>query len=108
VQARVEAHIFVAFMGYCLVAALRKRLEPAAPGLSPAAVLEQLGAIKMVDVCLPTSDGRWLIMPRHTEPEAEQLMLLEKLGVALPAQPPPRIRDGKLLLPEPEAPEHSV
>ena len=99
---RVEAHLFVAFMGYCLLAALRKHLEPAAPGLSPKAVLEQLAAIQMVDVCLPTSDGRWLIMPRYTEPEAEQLMLLEKLRLQLPPQPPPRIRSGKLLLPEPD------
>jgi len=102
VQPRVEAHLFVAFMGYCLMAALRKHAEPAAPGLSPRAVLQQLGAIKMVDVCLPTSDGRWLIMPRHTEPEPEQLMLLEKLALTLPAQPPPRIRGGKLLMPEPD------
>jgi hypothetical protein len=101
VQPRVEAHLFVAFMGYCLMAALRKHLEPTAPGLSPRAVLEQLEAIQMVDVCLPTSDGRWLIMPRYTEPEPEQLMLLEKLGLSLPAQPPPRIRSGKLLMPEP-------
>jgi hypothetical protein len=71
-------------------------------GLSPRAVLEQLGAIKMVDVCLPTADGRWLIMPRYTEPEAEQSMLLEKLGLRLPPQPPPRIRSGKLLINEPE------
>jgi len=108
VQPRVEAHIFVAFMGYCLMAALRKRLELAAPGLSPTAVLEQLAGIKMVDVCLPTSDGRWLIMPRHTEPEPEQLMLLEKLGLKLPAQPPPRIRSGKLLMPEPEEAQTSA
>jgi transposase len=103
VQTRVEAHIFVAFMGYCLMAALRKHLEPAAPGLSPKAVLEQLAAIQMVDVCLPTSDGRWLIMPRYTEPESDQLMLLEKLGLTLPPQPPPRIRGGKLLMREPDA-----
>ena len=100
VQPRVEAHIFVAFMGYCLMAALRKQVEHAAPGLSPRAVLEQLASIQMVDVCLPTSDGRWLIMPRHTEPEAEQSMLLEQLGLELPSQPPPRIRSGSLLLPE--------
>lgn len=100
VQPRVEAHIFVAFMGYCLMATLRKHLEPLAPGLSPKAVLEQLASIQMVDVCLPTSDGRWLIMPRHTEPELEQKMLLEKLKLNLPPQPPPRIRSGKLLLPE--------
>lgn len=101
---RVEAHLFVAFMGYCLMAALRKHLERSAPGLSPKAVLEQLAAIQMVDVCLPTSDGRWLIMPRYTEPEAEQLMLLEKLALQLPAQPPPRIRSGRLLMPEPTDP----
>lgn len=52
----------------------------------------------MVDVCLPTSDGRWLIMPRYTEPEPEQLMLLETLGLTLPAQPPPRTRSGKPLM----------
>jgi DDE family transposase len=101
-QHRVEAHLFVAFMGYCLMAALRKLIEPAAPGLSPRAVLEQLGAIKMVDVCLPATDGRWLIMPRYTEPEPEQSMLLQKLGLSLPAQPPPRIRAGELLLNEPQ------
>jgi transposase len=103
VQPRVEAHLLVAFMGYCLMTTLRKHLEPCAPGLSPRAVLEQLAAIQMVDVCLPTRDGRWLIMPRHTEPEPEQRMLLEKLGLALPPQPPPRIRSGRLLMPEPAA-----
>jgi transposase len=103
VQPRVEAHIFVAFMGYCLLAALRKHLQPLAPGLSPKAVLEQLASIQMLEVCLPTSDGRWLIMPRHTEPEAEQKMLLEKLGLSLPPQPPPRIRSGKVLMPQPKA-----
>jgi transposase len=102
VQPRVEAHIFIAFMGYCLLATLRKHLEPLAPGLSPRAVLEQLASIKMLEVCLPTSDGRWLIMPRYTEPEAEQKMLLEKLKLTLPPQPPPRIRSGQLLMPEPE------
>jgi transposase len=103
VQPRVEAHIFIAFMGYCLLAALRKHLEPLAPGLSPKAVLEQLASIQMLEVCLPTNDGRWLIMPRHTEPEPQQKMLLEKLGLSLPPQPPPRIRGRKLLTPEPQA-----
>lgn len=102
IQPRVEAHIFVAFMGYCLMAALRKHLEPLAPGLSPKAVLEQLASIRMVDVHLPTSDGRRLIMPRHTEPEPEQAMLLEKLNLTLPPQPPPRIGGGQLLMPQPQ------
>jgi transposase len=104
VQPRVEAHIFIAFMGYCLLAALRKHLAPLAPGLTPKAVLEQLASIQMLEVCLPTTDGRWLIMPRHTEPEPEQRMLLEKLKLEMPPQPPPRIRGGKLLMREPMTP----
>jgi len=89
---RVEAHIFVAFLSYCLTATLRKRLEVHAPGLTPRAVLEKLATIQMIEVCLPTTDGRWLIMPRHTQPEKDQQLLLDKLNLKLPEQPPPRIR----------------
>ncbi|MGH7146155.1 MAG: IS1634 family transposase [Planctomycetota bacterium] len=88
---RVEAHIFVAFMAYALQATLRKRLELLAPGLTPRAVLESLAAIQMVDVVLPTQDGRVLVLPRYTQPEAEQQLLLDRLKLDLPAQPPPRI-----------------
>lgn len=100
IEPRVEAHILVAFLGYCLSVSLRMKLSKHAPGLSSRAVLEQLATIQMVDVCLPTTDGRWLVMPRYTEPEPDQAALLEKLQLALPGQPPPRIRSGKLLLPE--------
>lgn len=93
---RVEAHILVAFLGYCLTVSLRMRLKRVAPGLTPRAVLASLGAIQMVEVHIPTTDGRTLILPRHTEPEAEQRMLLEKLGLSLPQQPPPRIRAGQI------------
>jgi len=89
---RVEAHIFVAFLAYCLTATLRKKIEVHAPGLTPRAVLEKMGAIQMIEVWLPTTDGRWLIMPRYTQPENEQQILLEKLKLNLPDQPPPRIR----------------
>ena len=92
VQPRVEAHILVAFLGYCLSVTLRAKLAGSAPGLTARAALASLGTIQMVDVELPTTDGRVLVLPRHTEPEAEQEMLLEKLGLTLPAQPPPRIR----------------
>ena len=81
----------MAFMGYCLMAMLRKRLEAHAPGLTPKAVLEQLASIQMVDAWLPTTDGRWLVMPRYTEPTADQLAVLENLKLQLPKQPPPRI-----------------
>ena len=100
-EARMEAHIFVAFLAYCLLTTLRKRLQIHAPGLTPRQVLEKLSRIQMLDIWLPTSDGRWLIMPRYTQPETEQQMVLQKLKLALPAQPPPRIRsNGTLIAPD--------
>jgi hypothetical protein len=95
-QDRVEAHILVAFLGYCLSVTLRAKLRRSAPGLTAREALASLEAIQMVDVELPTSDGRVLVLPRHTEPEPEQEMLLAKLGLTLPAQPPPRIRAEQL------------
>jgi hypothetical protein len=65
---RIEAHIFVAFLAYCLQVTLKARLRPLAPGLTPHAVVEKFAAIQMVDVYLPTTDGRTLILSRHTEP----------------------------------------
>ena len=88
---RVEAHILVAFLAYCLQVTLKNRLMLHAPGLTPAAVLDKLSAIQMIDVWVPTVDGRWLILPRYTQPEKDTLLLLEKLQLELPAQPPPHI-----------------
>jgi transposase len=88
---RVEAHILVAFLAYCLTVTLKHRLQMHAPGLTPRAVLEKLAAIQMLDVSFPTTDGRRLVMPRYTEPEPEQALLLHHLQLALPPQPPPRI-----------------
>ena len=99
-QPRVEAHILVAFLGYCLMVTLRMKLRPAAPGLTPRAVLQSLSAIQMVDVEVPTTDGRVLLLRRHSEPESEQRMVLEKLNLQLPAQPPPRIRAGQVMTKE--------
>jgi transposase len=95
VEKRVEAHIFVAFLAYALSVTLRHRLAPCAPGLTPRAVLEKLATIQMLDVCLPTTDGRWLIMPRYTQPEPEQMLLLHQLHLSLPSQPPPRIKSAE-------------
>ena len=86
----MEAHIFVAFSGVLLTGNAEERLQALAPGLR--AVLEKLAAIQMLDVWLPTTDGRWLVMPRYTQPEPEQAILLHKLQLSLPAQPPPRIK----------------
>jgi hypothetical protein len=92
VELRIEAHILVCFLAYCLSVTLRKRLEAHAPGLTSRAVLETLSGILMLDVHLPLADGRELVLPRYTQPEPEQRLVLEKLGWDLPAQPPPRIR----------------
>ena len=86
---RIEAHIFVAFLAYCLQVTLKARLRPLAPGLTPRSALEKLAAIQMVDVHLPTTDGRTLILSRYTEPETEQQLLLDRLRLRLPEQPPP-------------------
>ena len=91
-EPRVEAHILVAFLGYCLQTTLKQKLHPHAPGLTARAVLEKLATILMVDVWLPTTDGRWLVMPRHTHPDEDQQIVLDLLGMTLPAQPPPRIK----------------
>jgi transposase len=88
---RVEAHILIAFLAYCLTATLRHRLQVHAPGLSPRAVLEKLAAIQTLDVWLPTTDGRYLVMPRYTEPEADLALLLHQLKLVLPKQPLPRL-----------------
>lgn len=104
IEQRVEAHIFVAFLGYCLIVTLRMKLRVAAPGLTPRAVLQALAAIQMVNVHIPTADGRELILPRYTEAEAEQQMILDKLNLTLPPQPPPRIRGTQILLPSPQVP----
>jgi transposase len=95
---RIEAHIFVAFIAYCLHVTLRARLRPLAPGLTPRAVLDKFGTIQMLDVHFPTTDGRTLILSRYTHPEPDHKILLEQLNLTLPAQPPPRISSrGKLL-----------
>jgi hypothetical protein len=71
---------------------LKKRLQVHAPVLTPRAVLEKLKTIQMLDVWLPTTDGRHLVMSRYTQPESDQELVLRKLGLRLPAQPPPRIK----------------
>lgn len=91
-EERIEAHIFVAFMAYALHVTLRQHLKYLAPGLTPRAVLEKFRAIQMIDVHLPTTDGRTVILSRYTQPEPEHEVLLQQLHLKLPTQPPPVIR----------------
>jgi transposase len=88
---RVEAHILVSFLAYCLHVHLRQRLRRHAPGLTPRAVLEKFATLQMLDAWFPTTDGRWLVFARYTQPENEHRLLLAQLGLELPPQRPPRL-----------------
>src|SRR5580700_7586069 len=99
---RVDAHILVAFLAYCLTVTLKYRLQSHAPGLTARAVLEKLATIQMLDVSFPTTDGRRLVMPRYTEPDPEQALLLHHLSLVLPPQPPPRITTSASSVPSPQ------
>jgi transposase len=88
---RIEAHILVAFLAYALWITLKQKVAAHAPGLSPRAVLNKLSTLQMLEVHLPTTDGRKLVMPRYTQPEKDLALLLAKLKLQLPQQPPPRI-----------------
>ena len=90
-DSRIEAHIFVAFQAYCLQVTLKQRLRLLAQGLTPKAVLEKFSTLQMVDVHLPTTDGRYLVLPRYTQPNKDQQILLSQLKLSLPDQPPPKI-----------------
>ena len=101
---RADAHILIAFLAYCLQVTLKNRLMIHAPGLTPCAVFEKLATIQMVEVWIPMLDGRWLILPRHTQPEKDVQAVLDHIQITLPAQPPPRIKASQVpLLPSSEA-----
>jgi len=89
---RIEAHLFVAFLAYCLSITLRQRLKALAGGLMPRVVFEKLATIQLLDVSVPTTDGRELLLVRRTEPDRDAALLLLRLGLELPPQAPPRIR----------------
>jgi len=90
-QDRIEAHIFVAFLAYCLQVTLKANLRPLAGGLTPREVVAKFKTMQMVDVHIPTTDGRELVLSRYTQPEPEHRMLLQQLRLSLPEQPPPKI-----------------
>ena len=90
-EERIEAHIFVAFLAYCLQVTLKANLRPLAGGITPREVIAKFKTMQMVDVCIPTTDGRELILPRYTQPEPEHRVLLQRLQLRLPEQPPPKI-----------------
>ena len=100
---RVQAHIFVAFLAYCLQVTLKGNLRPLASGLTPREAIGKFKTIQMVDVLIPTTDGRQLRLSRYTQPEAEHRMLLQQLRLSLPEQPPPKISTAHARKPAKEA-----
>ncbi len=101
---RADAHVLIAFLAYCLQVTLKNRLLIHAPGLTPAAVLEKLATIQMIEVWIPLLDGRWLVLPRHTEPEKDVQAVLDHIQITLPSQPSPRIKASQIApLTPPEA-----
>ena len=90
-EQRIEAHVFIAFLAYCLHVTLGLRLKALAPGLTSRSALEKFAALQMIDVQVPTTDGRQLSLTRYTQPEPELKLLLERLQLTLPAQRPPKI-----------------
>jgi len=94
-EQRIEAHIFISFLAYCLHVTLRRRLRDLAPGLTPRSVLEKFATIQMLDVHLPTDDHRTVILSRYTHPESDVQLLLYRLKLELPPQPPPKITKPK-------------
>jgi hypothetical protein len=95
-QSRIEAHIFIAFLAYCLHVTLGQQLKTLAPGLTPRSVLEKFAAVQMIDVYVPTTDGRELSLTRYTQPAPELKLLLDTLKLTLPAQAPPKITASEL------------
>lgn len=102
-EQRIEAHIFIAFLAYCLHVTLRRRLRDLAPGLTPRSVLEKFTTIQMLDVLLPTTDGRTVVLTRYTNPDTDLNLLLQRLRLQLPSQPPP-----KITVPQPTSGDRSV
>ena len=92
-ERRIEAHIFIAFLAYCLQITLQRRLHALAPGLTARSALEKFAAVQMIDVHLPTTDGRELLLTRYTQPEPELRLLIQQLSSNChhshhPASPP--------------------
>src|ERR1700678_126964 len=95
-ESRIEAHIFIAFLAYALQVTLTRRLHALAPGLTARSALEKFAAVQMIDVHLPTTEGREIVLTRYAQPEPELQLLINQLKLSLPSQPPPKITAAAL------------
>ena len=94
---RADAHVLIAFLAYCLQVTLKNRAMIHAPGLTPASILEKLATIQMVEVWIPMVDGRWIVLPRYTQPDKDVQAMLDQLQITLPSQPPPRVTASQIV-----------
>lgn len=83
-EERVKAHIFVCFLAYALRKTLEGWMSRAGLGKSVEKVLEELGRIESMDVVLGTTDRREIKLRCVTNPDSEQKVLLDHLGLSLP------------------------
>jgi hypothetical protein len=104
-QERIEAHIFVAYLAYCLQVTLKGKLKQVAGGLTPRSILDKFASIQMMNVIFPTQEkGKELVFRRYTQPQKDHLMLLAQLNWELPEQAPPAITSTGTLVPLPSIP----
>jgi transposase len=104
-QERIEAHIFVAYLAYCLQVTLKGKLKQVAGGLTPRSVLDKFASIQMLNVIFPThEEGKELLFRRYTQPEKDHLMLLAQLNWELPEQAPPAMTSTGTLMRLPSSP----
>ena len=81
---RVQAHILICFLAYCLWKMLEQWQRQAGLGNSPRTILEELGHIQSGDIVLPTTTGERIRLRSIVRPEKPQKILLERLGLVLP------------------------
>src|SRR4030081_1753634 len=90
-EKRIEAHIFIAFLAYCMQITLTRPPQPFNCRLTSRIVLIHISSAQMLDVHLPTTDGREILLTRYTHPDPELQRVIARLKLRLPPQPPPRI-----------------
>jgi len=85
---RVQAHILVCFLAYAMWKTLAGWMNRSGLGDAPRSLLDEFSKIKSSDVMLPirieAGETRELCLRCVTEPDAEQKLLLHRLGLTLP------------------------
>jgi transposase len=83
-EERVQAHILVCFLAFCLWKTLQGWQTRAGLGHSPRTLLDEIARIQTVDVVLPQVDGPELRLRCVSRPDKAQADLLQRLGIDVP------------------------